>query len=111
VATDLKAFIFNMNGHTWASKNNRSIRHIKEQNLYDPKPIGWLMRSTFHMTSSTELQDEMDRRAKARGHIGVYFGVTFKTIPMPGPRTGKYTYKGFPYRSRRKASAIKQWNV
>ena len=81
VATDIADLIMNVNNHIWSRKKNRRIMDIKEQNLHSPKNIGWLFRSNYIMASSTELQQEFEKRG------GIHFGLTFKTVPVT---YGKY---------------------
>ena len=80
VSTDVAALLLDVNGTKWACKKSRSIRDIREQNLYDPKYLGWFFRSNYSMVNSTELQDEFEKLAKRNG-TPMSFGLTFKTIP------------------------------
>ena len=84
VNTDVTALLMDINGNKWACKKNRSIRDIREQNLFDPKPLGWLFRSNYAMVNSTELQDEFETMANNSG-TPMSFGLTFKTIPNSNP--------------------------
>ena len=87
ITTEIVSFLDNLNG-LW-SDNNKMVRDCQEQSLYNPKTIGWLLRSNWHMTSSDELQRTLDKIGGAR-YPGLVFGVTFKTIPSPGPKPQKY---------------------
>ena len=76
VGTNIPELLINANGHKWASKNNRSIRDIREQNLHSPKYVGWLFRSNYSMVGSNDLQSAFEERA------GMHFGLTFKSVPL-----------------------------
>ena len=88
VTTDIPSFIDNVNG-IWSESTNQLIRDCKEQSLYNPKQIGWLLRSNWNMGSSNELQDELDRLGIQK-YPGLRFGLQWKTIPSPGPKPAKY---------------------
>ena len=85
VATNISDMLFDVNNSSWASKNGRRLYDIKEQALYSPKPVGWLFRSNHVMASSDELQLAMERRGR------INFGLTFKTVPVPGQKYNKET--------------------
>ena len=80
--TNIQELMVNVNGHKWASKNNRSLRDIREQHLHSPKYVGWLFRSNYSMVSSPDLQTMFESIA------GIHFGLNFKSVPLP--RKGKY---------------------
>ena len=88
IATEFSSFLDNLNG-LWSDSTNKMVRDCNEQSLYNPKTIGWLLRSNWNMTSSDELQNALDKIGKKR-YPGLVFGVTFKTIPTPGPKPQKY---------------------
>ena len=85
VATNIPDMLFDVNNSSWASKNGRRLYNIKEQALYAPRPVGWLFRSNHTMASSDELQRAFERRG------GIDFGLTFKTVPVPGQKYNKDT--------------------
>ena len=88
ITTEISPFLDNLNG-LWSESNNKMVRDCNEQSLYNPKTVGWLLRSNWNMTSSDELQNTLDKLGQAKVP-GLVFGVTFKTIPSPGPKPMKY---------------------
>ena len=84
ISTDIAALMIDVNGHKWASKKSRSIRDIRDQNLFNPKYLGWLFRSNYSMVNSTELQQEFETMASKQG-LKISFGLTFKSIPNSNP--------------------------
>ena len=85
VSTNISDMLFDVNNSSWASKNGRRLYDIKEQALYAPRPVGWLFRSNHVMAASNELQTALERRGK------ISFGLTFKTVPVPGQKYNKDT--------------------
>ena len=85
VSTNISDMLFDVNNSSWASKNGRRLYDIKEQALYAPRPVGWLFRSNHVMAASDELQSALERRGK------ISFGLTFKTVPVPGQKYNKDT--------------------
>ena len=85
VQTDIPDLLLDMNNSQWASKNERRLYDIKEQDLYAPRQIGWLFRSNHVMAASDELQKEFERKGKIK------FGLTFKTVSVPGQKYNKDT--------------------
>ena len=82
IGTNIQELMVNVNGHKWASKNNRSLRDIREQHLHAPKYVGWLFRSNYSMVSSPDLQTIFESKA------GIHIGLNFKSVPLP--RKAKY---------------------
>ena len=85
VQTNIPDLLLDMNNSQWASKNERRLYDIKEQDLYAPRQVGWLFRSNHVMAASDELQKEFERRGKIK------FGLTFKTVTIPGQKYDKDT--------------------
>ena len=81
--------VMNVNGHKWASKHGRAFQNIKEQNLYDPKYVGFLFRSNYAMTAAPDLQRFLEARAERAG-VNIKFGLTFKVIPNSTAKGKKY---------------------
>ena len=89
ITTNMTEFIDNVNG-VWGDSASQMVRDSTEQKLWDPKQVGWLLRSTWNMTASSELQDSLEATARAAGFPQVYFGVQWKTIPSPGNKKEAY---------------------
>ena len=89
ITTEIASFIENVNG-IWGDSSSQMVRDSKEQKLYDPKQIGWLLRSTWNMVATPELQDDLDRLIAAEGNPEVSFGLQWKTIPSPGNKKETY---------------------
>ena len=53
-----------MNTHELFSKSEDwRVQDLDAQNLHDPIDVGWLFRSSWRMTSSTELKDSIQEKA------------------------------------------------
>ena len=86
---NVEELVMNVNGHKWASKRGRAFQTIKEQNLYDPKYVGFLFRSNYAMTASPDLQRFLEARAERAG-VNIKFGLTFKVIPNSTAKGKEY---------------------
>ena len=73
----LPSFIRNVHG-VWS--DGPRVAFLGSKNVYDPKPVGWLFRSSREMTQSPDLEDEMNRRAKEH-YPSVFFNLRWMVIP------------------------------
>ena len=88
ITTDINTFLENING-IWGD-TNQMLRNSSEQLLYEPRQIGWFLRSNWNLTASSEFQDTLEKLAKEAGQLEVHFGVQWKTIPSPGNKREEY---------------------
>ena len=88
ITTEMESFLENVNG-IW-SESTQMVRNCMEQKLYNPKQIGWFLRSIWNMSSTSELQDTLDNLATKAGYPNLHFGVQWKTIPSPGNKKEEY---------------------
>ena len=88
ITTDITSFLDNING-IWGEMS-QMVKDCREQKLFDPKQIGWFLRSNWQMSATSELQNALDMLAVDSGHPDVKFGLQFKTIPSPGNKKEVY---------------------
>ena len=88
ITTDIESFLENVNG-IWGD-STQIVRNCMEQKLYNPKQIGWFLRSIWNMSSTSELQDTLDKLATKAGYPNLHFGIQWKTIPSPGNKKEEY---------------------
>ena len=73
-----------MNTHELFSKSEDwRVQDLDAQNLHDPTDVGWLFRSSWRMTSSTELKDSIQEKAN-KSKKAFALSLTSKTISPPG---------------------------
>ena len=88
ITTDIPPFLDNING-IWGEMS-QIVKDCREQKLFDPKQIGWFLRSNWQMSATSELQNALDKLAADSGHPEINFGLQFKTIPSPGNKKEVY---------------------
>ena len=81
-----KDFILNIN-ELFSKTDDWKVQDTDAQNLHDPIDVGWLFRSSWTMTSSTELRDAIQTEAN-KVKKGLAISLVSKTISPPG----KYVY-------------------
>ena len=59
ITTDINTFLENING-IWGD-TNQMLRNSSEQLLYEPRQIGWFLRSNWNLTASSEFQDTLEK--------------------------------------------------
>ncbi len=79
---DPATFIENAN-ELFAEKENWKVQDIDAQSLYDPKDVGWLFRSSWTMTSSSEFRLEVEK-AIHKYHPDINIGAMNRLITPPG---------------------------
>lgn len=82
VNLDLSTFVENVDG-LFNTKDDRRVHHCQDQNLYDPKPVGWLLRSNWHMAASDDLIKDLESRLHAKDP-SISLGLSYKSVTPPG---------------------------
>ena len=82
VQDEVRDFIMNTN-ELFGKTDDWRVQNIDAQNLHDPVDVGWLFRSSWVMTSSTELRDVLQKKAK-KYKKGMEISLVSKTISPPG---------------------------
>ena len=66
----------------WGEPSDTTIRYLDGQNISEPRNMGWLMRSPKFACNTSDLKDELERRA-ANYDPPLFFSLSYKTVPDP----------------------------
>ena len=66
----------------WGNISYPTVRDFPSQHIYNPKKLGWFLRSTRQAAHTTDLQEELDNIALTL-HPGLHFGLSYQTVPDP----------------------------
>ena len=82
IQDDTTTFIENVN-ELFGEKENWKVQDIDAQALYDPRDVGWLFRSHWTMSASSELREAIEIELR-KTHLNTSLGLTNRLITPPG---------------------------
>ena len=77
----MSEFITTCSEH-WGNIMFPTVRDLPSQFIYNPKKLGWFLRSTRFAGHTADLQEELDRKASAF-YPQLHFSLSYQTIPDP----------------------------
>ena len=66
----------------WGNIMFPTVRDLPSQFIYNPKKLGWFLRSTRFASHTADLQEELDSKASAF-YPELHFSLSYQTVPDP----------------------------